>query len=318
MKKKVAKKLKNVQLTNEQTTENINKKDNKMFIFWTVVLIIILLLVFETIITIKIQTRMNKKPEIIAQWKAIYKAVICSVVYNNHYISIDERFNQIQVQDKMTGEVIGIYESKGVDPIWAAESKDGSIYFYTRNSNILYIIKDFKKIGELPLQGITSICGLAINTKDEIIAVDGPSRRVVIYNLNGEKISELKTAEILKQPVGRVFCDGKDNLYVVNNQPCEVSMFTRAGQFLGSIKFSNKEICSLVNVAVTPDGYIYINDFPGSQVLVYNKKGKLMSKFNTDKLNTFVITYPATITGGSDGYIYVGTHHIGVFKPIIY
>ena len=287
-----------------------------------IAVIVIALTAFESIVIVNNDKQMKKKPVLVGSYKAIYHSVICSVVYNSDYISIDEYVNQIQVQDKMTGAVKGIFEGKDGQPIWCAETKDGMIFAILKNSNVVWAIKNYKKSAEFTMADCQSPSGIVADSQDNLIIADSKTGKIFKYNTKGEKLAEFagygdgKDKNAL--PIGKIFIDAKDNVFALTGGTCGVKGFTKDGKFLTEFKLLTNEVCQLADIAPTPDGNLYINYFNGSEVLVYNTKGKLIGRFSKDVTGNFAISSPGTIAGGTDGFVYVGTYAVGVFNPIKY
>jgi outer membrane protein assembly factor BamB len=283
-----------------------------------IAVIVVLFIAFEFYMVMAREKRMSMKPLLAAQWKPVYKSVICTVVYNNDFILIDERLNHIQLQDKMTGVIKGVFEAVNGQPMWVAEIKDGTMYTIQKNSNVMWEIKNNKKVREFVMADIKSPSGIVADSKDTLFVSD-QGGNIVNYSVDGKKLGAfngMNSGDKISGSVTRLFIDKNDNLYALTGNPCGVKIYNPAGKVKAEFKLPNNEICALANLAVTPDGNIYINDFNGTQVLVYNPTGVLIDKFSKDSASSFIITYPGTLAGGPDGYIYVGTHDIGVFSPI--
>jgi len=300
-----------------------SKKKGSGGMILMIAVIIIAITAFESVMIINKDKQMNKKPVLVTSWKAIYRSVVCSVVYNNDYISVDSQSNQIQVQDKMSGQVKGIFEAKSGEPIWAAETKDGVIYAVLKNSNALWVIKNYKKTAEYALNDVKSASGIVADSKNVLYVSDGATGKIYKYSTEGVKLGEFAGIgdgkDKIQGSIGKIFIDAKDNVYALTGGAyCGVKAFTSDGKFLVEFKLPSPEACQLANIAPTPDGNIYINYFNGSDIIVYNSKGKLIGTFSKDITGNFAITSPGTIAGGADGYVYVGTYAVAVFSPIKY
>ncbi len=326
MAKKRAKSVKKAKRSVNKTVEAAPvipvKKSNGGVIMAVVVLVIVALISIESLMMIKQSAMMNKKPALVTSYKSFYRGIVCGVVYNNDYITVGIDNNQVQVQDKMTGQLKGFYTPVGASLLWAAESKDGTIYCMLKGTSTLFKIKDFKKIGEVVLPEVKVMSGFCINSKDELVAGDNTSAKIYRYSLDGVKLGEMagfgSGNDKIQGGIGRVFTDAKDNIYVFTGNPCAVKVLTASGRFITDIAFPKQDVCSMAQVAVAADGNIYINDFSGSKIIVFSPGGKMIGKFDRDISGNFQITFPPAISGGSDGNIYVCTHEIAVFKTIKY
>jgi len=322
-KKKAAKKSpvkKNVAIIKEVSEKPTG---NKGTIPIVISVIVIILIILEMVISVNKERAMGKKPELVKSWTGVYKGPWGMMVYGDDLYVADHDQNQIQKYNKMTGELITAYTlGTNTEPIWAAESKEGDTYIISRNSNVLYKFTGAKESGEIKLEGVNDPVNMAINSKDVLYVSERSAGKIMEFDLNGTKLGEFGGIgggnNQFKESIGRLFIDSKDKVLVIEPSDMAVKVFNSNGQFIRQWKINLQKPFEFTGLATTPDGNVYVNDFNGSQVLVFNEQGKQIGKFDRDVTGNFIITYPASIGGGDDGYIYICTHHIAVFKPINY
>ncbi len=309
----------------EISNVEVKKKSsvNNAFVPIVAAVIVIAIIVLEMMVSINKEKQMTKKPEIVKYWTGVYKGPWGMMMYGDNFYIADHDQSQMQKYNKMTGELITAYTiGTNIEPIWAAESKAGDTYIITRNSGILYRFAGQKKIAEMKLDGVNNPVNMAINSKDVLYISEGSTAKVIKFDLNGAKHGEFGGigggSSQFKQSIGRLFIDSKDNILVIEPSDMMVKVFNSKDQFLRQWKITVQKPFGFEGLATTPDGDVYVNDYNGSQILVYNEQGKQIGKFDRDLTGNFVISYPASICGGNDGYVYVCTHHIAIFKAIKY
>jgi len=300
------------------------KKSSNVPVIVTIVAVcMIALITIELYFAVNKETKMSKGPELITSWHGSYKGMWGINQCGNYIYAMDHDQNQIHKYNKMTGELVAVYTAGKQEAIWATEDMEGITYVLVKNSNVILKFKDKKPAGTLTLEDVkTPNNNMVINSKDMLYITDTSNSKIFEYDLDGEKKAEFggngQGNAQFKTGIGRIFVDGKDNLYVLSSPVETVKEFDQDGKFIREWKLGIKAPLGFENLAIAPDGNIYVNDFNDSQVLVFTQAGKLIGRFNRDLSGNFIITAPASITGGNDGQIYVCTHDIGVFKPIKY
>ncbi|MEI7943121.1 MAG: hypothetical protein WCH76_08200, partial [Candidatus Riflemargulisbacteria bacterium] len=126
----------------------------------------------------------------------------------------------------------------------------------------------------------------------------------------------------------KIFVGPNDDIYCLSgaddNSRKKVSIFGKDGKFKKEWTIRNiKEFSRWDSLAIAADGYIYINSNSTNNIYVFTNNGRLVSKFkscndNSCKNDECVLTFPACITGGMNGELYVYTHQIVTIKNIQY
>ena len=97
-----------------------------------------------------------------------------------------------------------------------------------------------------------------------------------------------------------------------------VNVFTSKGGFIRKFEVAIERLIGLENLAITTDGNVYINDVGGSQIVVQDDKGKVLSRFSRDIGGAYNMVAPAGLSGGLDDKIVVSSHSIAVLEAIKY
>ncbi len=93
--------------------------------------------------------------------------------------------------------------------IYVADRKETKIKVFEKNGKFLRV---FGNAGEGPGE-IGRIYSIQINAKNELLVNDGRNRKLLFFTLEGEFI---KSKDIKKFRPDRVYCDSKENYYVLN------------------------------------------------------------------------------------------------------
>lgn len=326
-KKKVGMKQKKTSRKKEKQVEagkeNVSaaKKKNP-FIVPVIIAVVLLAIAAEIYFVAQKEMKLNKKPVFVKKWKGTYKSHEGIPVYGQNMYIIDYKQNQIQVYDKTSGSVKTIIETKG-RPQWAVETTKGDVLVMISGSNVLKKYQNGKMTGEIALAGSANPVGMAIDSEDNLYVSEHGSNKIIKYNIKGKKLMEFGGRGGSKdkfEKIGKVFDGPEDKIYALDYGDGSVSVrvFTSKGKFVKGFKTHIEQPVGLEKIVIMQDGNMYINDFNGSRIFVYNPGGKLISRFNYDKDGRFKITYPASISGGEDNRLYVASHAMGIFEAIEY
>jgi len=267
----------------------------------------------------------NKKPEFVGAWQKINQGYTHCVIYGDNFYMVDNERGQIYIYEKQSGK------SKQVltfdEGVWGvSQLSDGKMYVLHKSNIVSILTPEGKLINKINFgTGNFSYLWIDVDSKDNIYMVDGVNAKVVKFSADLKKISEfggrgsskdkfsLNLAKIIVSPTDDLYC-----LERAEKNQANVKIFDTNGKFKNILQIKHiKQFSNLENLAISPDGYVYINDFGASKVIVYNSKGKYMGAFDTDVNKQFLITYPASICGDKEN-LYVPTHKIGIFKYIKY
>lgn len=297
------------------------KGTNTGLIAAIVAVVILIVVALELFIVIKKQQVMNKKPVLLAQWKPQYKGQTGIPVGPEHLFVIDNQAMQVKKYKKLTGEEVDTIQLDK-EPKWAVETSGLETLVLTNEAVSLKRYKGKKLVGEIKLEGIKTPVNMVLDSKDNLYVSDSSTSKITKFTLDGEKLAEIGGRSASKSgfvsPVGKIFIDAADNLYAIEPGVKKVKVFDPEGKFLREWVIQLLGVDWRVSLAPMNDGTVYLNDLYKNQIQVYSKNGKLIGKFDSDFGGTFSIGSPGSISGGTDNRLYVCTHDMGIFEPVIY
>lgn len=151
---------------------------------------------------------------------------------------------------------------------------------------------------------------VAIAPDGRIYIVDGGNHRIVVYKANGDFIKELgsKGAGVgqFYKPLGMTV-DKKGRVYVADTGNHRIQVFDHRGSFIKqiAIRDKNKKIRP-VDVALSVSmKTLYVTGNNNHKVMLYSAEGKKLTQWGKKGNNPGEFRYPATITVGKDGAVYV-------------
>lgn len=279
----------------------------------------------EIYLVVQKTMRQNKRPEFVGAFPNTYKTGMTSIgEYGNYLYGVDNTSGKIYKINKQNGTLEKLFELD--EQVYSAvEDTKGDVYFLDKQNSVQVFGKDNVRKKVIKLEGMQNASWLEIDSKDNFYVVDGSTSVITKYDASFIKMASFGgrgEGKVKFVNAGKLYAGPKDELYCINMfqlNDARIKILDSNGKFIKEwpvkqmAKFSNLE-----NLAITKDGYVYINSFEGSAVYVFNNNGKFMGKFDTDKNKKFLITYPASMTGGKNGLLYIPTHNLAVFKPVDY
>lgn len=111
--------------------------------------------------------------------------------------------------------------------------------------------------------------------------------------------------------IENIALDGEENIYVLDRKNLRIQKFDRYGKFLKSLEIwegkSAKEIPRLFGMAVTEKGKIYVMDYNGTRIFLFDEDGLLLNMFRIDFKGVHIISYSeemVVVLGFKDRHIF--------------
>jgi len=151
---------------------------------------------------------------------------------------------------------------------------------------------------------------VAVAPDGRVYIVDGGNSRIVIYKSNGDFIGTLGSkgagAGQFDMPLG-ITVDKKGRVYVADTGNYRVQIFDPTGLFVKQIPIRDKDLkIRPVDVATSPSmDTLYVTGNNNHKVMLYNRQGHQVGQWGKKGNNPSEFRYPATITVGRDGAVYV-------------
>jgi len=209
-------------------------------------------------------------------------------------------------------QLIGPYgiaiDSKGL--VYVADQKVGAIFIFNTETHDVALIKNGSDAH------FVLINGLAIDDGDRLFVSDGQLHRVLVFNPKHE--IEGQISEGLIDPVGLAVDNENRFLYVVDEQQDQVIVYDADSlKELRRIGTTGKkhslttpgDFGGATNVAVDPDGNIYVTDTMNSRVEIFDADGNFISTFGKAGDGPGYLFRPKGIAVDSDGHIWVADQY---------
>lgn len=159
-------------------------------------------------------------------------------------------------------------------------------------------------------EGLALPSDVAIGPNGHVYVVDSGNHRVAVFERNGKRITTFASkgngAGQLRDPVG-IGIDHSGQVYVADKGNNRIQIFTADGKFVRSlaVKDVGKDIAP-IDVAIDASGKtIYVTGNTNHKVMAFSPAGKLLSQWGGEGFMRGEFRYPATITIGKDGRVYV-------------
>ena len=140
---------------------------------------------------------------------------------------------------------------------------------------------------------------------NEVYVCDRNNHRIQIFDLNLNFVRSIGShgegrGEFIK-PLDVKF-DAAGNMYVAEWGNGRVQVMDRSGQFIG--KFGGGKLGQPSGLHIA-DKYVYVSDFSGCCIVVYETSGQFVTSFGRHGQNEGDFDSPYCITSCVDGYIHV-------------
>lgn len=322
MAKKKVKEVKNDKNEAQTSAQQAPKKGGGLVLMITILFAVIV--VAEVYFVMQKSARESKRPVFVSSLDKSYAGITSMGEYGSHIYVTNAENGEVRKIDKNTGKILQIIDVTD-GAIYTLENMAGQTYVLTKKNSIIIYNENMKEIKRLALQGITQAVWFDIDKDDNIYVADGPNGKITSFDKDFNKLTTFGGNGINKDQfigLAKLKVSSNGEIYAFEssgNNTGRMHVMSNTGKTRLVYKVDRlSKISFLTNFVITPDGYVYFNDFEGNCVVIYNPKGEYMGKFDTDTAKSFLITYPAAIAGGNNGLIYVATHRLGIFSPIKY
>ncbi|WP_371372897.1 NHL repeat-containing protein [Thalassotalea aquiviva] len=160
------------------------------------------------------------------------------------------------------------------------------IKVFNNQGNLLQVIGS---AGDNDGQFRGEVIGLAINSRNELLAVDMDAARIQVFNLDGKFIRSFgvkgdKNGQFL-QPQG-LTVDQYDLIYVSDKQRSDIQVFSPLGEYLYTIgqKGSGQQDLSEPESMAIRNNKIYIADENNHRIQVYDLRGHYIETLPQNKI----------------------------------
>ena len=162
------------------------------------------------------------------------------------------------------------------------------------------------------IESLDHPCGVAVNDRGEIIAVECYGHCISIFSANGEKIKSFGSIGSgpgqLKCPTG-VTVDGEGNILMCDNSNHRIQKFSSSGTVMKSVGTRGSgplQFDCPCGIAIHPHtNKVYVADWGNDRIQVLNEDLTLSSSFGSKGSNNGQFRNPWGVTFDSDGNVYV-------------
>ncbi len=204
-------------------------------------------------------------------------------------------------------------DSKGL--IYVADSGQHNVFVFDLEKRQLSF-----RGGKAPANLLVPI-GVAIDDKDRLFVSDAEAHNITCFDANGNVVS-IFGSDKLDRPAGMAVDNDLRRLYVADVKGSRLAIFD-----LDSLKFSryikgqspSKEephgyLGTPTNLAINPDGLVYVVDTILNQVEVFDTDGNFVRSFGEQGNTLGKFARPKGIAIDSDGHIYVADDEFNNFQ----
>ena len=124
--------------------------------------------------------------------------------------------------------------------------------------------------------------GVTTDSNGNIYVSDVIDHRVVMYSNEGQFINAFGGSDVLISPVGLIFNDTTQQLYVVDSKRHQVIVFNKNGGVdftIGERGSENGKFNFPTNIAIDGKGQIYLADTMNFRVQIFDQQGKFLKGF---------------------------------------
>jgi len=196
-------------------------------------------------------------------------------------------------------------DSKGL--LYVADTKVGAIFIFNPENSDLQMIKNGTDAR------FKSLFGLAMDDSDNLLAVDGALRHVMVFDSNHKLQTTFGEAN-LKNPCGVAIDVENRYVYVADADLDQVLVYDAdTYTLLRKIGTTGKEhtlrdagnFSKPTNVAVDKDGNLYVTDTLNDRIEVFDADSKFVREFGKNGDGAGDFARPKGIAIDSDGHIWV-------------
>ncbi|HER20380.1 MAG TPA: 6-bladed beta-propeller [Chromatiales bacterium] len=173
--------------------------------------------------------------------------------------------------------------------------------------------KRFFQFGDSGLGRLAKPLGMAADASGRVYVCDGTSKRILVYDPDGQYLKALGGEEMLERPSGvAVNADGS-RVYVVDtggvrSRNHRVRVFGADGNHLfdiGTRGAGPREFNLPLAAAVGPDGRLYVLDSGNFRVQVFTPDGDFLFQFGSAGRTPGHFSHPKSIAVDREGKIFV-------------
>lgn len=179
----------------------------------------------------------------------------------------------------------------------------------------------YYSIGTDELGSMRQPLGLDVDAQHNLYVVDGGSKHVKVFDAKGKFVRQLGGPKMLQRPTGVGATDSGERVYVVDTGGVERSEEHRVRVFngitgahlfdFGRRGSENGQFNLARDVAVAPDGRVYVVDTGNFRVQIFDRDGKFLKAFGNVGRQPGNFARPREIAIDREGRVYVSDAAFG-------
>lgn len=292
-----------------------------------VLLAFVLFTIIEIYFVTTTSIRQSKKPGYVNSWAITYKGYTTAGEYGDYLYANDNGRGDVYKTDKNNGNFVKMLSFPEGTYCVVADSK-GVIYVLTKKNEVVVIDgTTYKTLKTVKITDVEVANWIEVDSNDNFFLLSAKNGNIVKYGPDFAKVAAFGGQGSDKpnvNPGSKLFIGPNNRVYVLNairsSVEMEVKIFDNDGKYMTSWPIKKiKTFDGMTNLAIAPDGNVYINSYKESRIYVYASTGKYLGNFDADKDSKFQIVNGAVlIVGGKNGLLYIFSSKLAVLKPITY
>jgi hypothetical protein len=282
--------------------------------------VFVIFVIFEIMGPIQRYAFESRKPALIAHWApgSGYTGVTSMYSYGDELYLLNSKTGVMLKYRLMTGEFLQKYYIPAGFYSMAMLSNGDMLALSAGNNLIRYPADSDKFLPAVVLAGGVNLASIAVDSKDELLALDGAKNTIIKYDVKLNRICEFGGG-ILKG-ARKVFAGPKDSVYVLDFEPkagLYVKIFSENNRFVRKFRVMEPARTSgLEGLAVTASGNVYVNDYGGNNVKYFSAGGMPLANFNSLSDDITMIKYPSTLCNCINGGLVISSLEVFVTNGI--
>jgi DNA-binding beta-propeller fold protein YncE len=228
-----------------------------------------------------------------------------------------ERAAGVTVQDEERPRMKKPYgvavDSKGL--IYVADSLQRAVFVFDLDKKLL----TFR--GNQPPAHLELVVGLAIDDQDRLFVSDAKLHQITCFDPSGKFLAVFGEGDLLR-PGGLAVDNDLRRLYVADVKGSRIAIFDldtyKFTRYINSQPPTKEEPNGLLgtptNVAVDPDGLVYVVDTIPNRIQVFDTDGNYVRGFGEQGNTPGKFARPKGIAIDSDGHVYVADNEFNNFQ----
>lgn len=206
---------------------------------------------------------------------------------------------------------------RGLDKPFGVAALNGRVFVGDTVARRVFVFdfprKSFSELGGDGMGRLAKPLGIAADQAGHLYVCDSAAKRVNVYGLDGTYLLSIGKAEDFQRPSSVAASADGSRIYVldtggVKSQDHRVRVYDAAGKHLFDIgrRGSNDGEFNLpLDVAVGPDGRVYVVDAGNFRVQVFSPDGQFLMKFGSAGRRPGQFSHPKGIAVDTEGKIFV-------------